>query len=244
MLSMLLAAHRVRPVEKFATAFDHLIDEHAYDLNLLNQLVATPEEINYSDVGLSFLPFYTVAHACRPSSGNDDDDDSSDGTLAMCDRARPFLVASLERSYAVVSKQHSALWDFIYGAATRIFDIRLDERRQNSDRKQINGRTSSSDGGVAEEWREAGLKCLVDYPWDLVEWAVDNGRRPDLRSDASLLPSVNQSTTSIRRSESNALKWFNNPFDFENDQGGLYEEDPTFFLVAYWLARYHGFVAS
>ena len=240
MLSMLLAAHRVRPVEKFATAFDHLIDEHAYDLNLVNQLVASPEEINYSDVGLSFLPFYTIAHACRPSSGNDDDVD----TLAMCDRARPFLVASLERSYAVVSKQHSALWDLIYGAATLIFDIRLDERRQNSDRKQINGRTSSSDGGVAEEWREAGLKCLVDYPWDLVEWAVDNGRRPDLRSDASLLPSVNQSTTSIRRSESNALKWFNNPFDFENDQGGLYEEDPTFFLVAYWLARYHGFVAS
>ena len=240
MLSMLLAAHRVRPVEKFATAFDHLIDEHAYDLNLVNQLVASPEEINYSDVGLSFLPFYTIAHACRPSSGNDDD--SSDGTLAMCDRARPFLVASLERSYAVVSKQQSALWDFIYGAATLIFGG-LDERRQDSDWKE-NGSTSSSDEGVTEEWREAGLKCLVDYPWDLVEWAVDNSRRPDLRSDASLLPSVNQSTTSIRRSESNALKWFNNPFEFENDQGGLYEEDPTFFLVAYWLARYHGFVAS
>ena len=168
--------------------------------------------------------------------------DSSDGTLAMCDRARPFLVASLERSYAVVSKQQSALWDFIYGAATLIFGG-LDERRQDSDWKE-NGSTSSSDEGVTEEWREAGLKCLVDYPWDLVEWAVDNGRRPDLRSDASLLPSVNQSTTSIRRSESNALKWFNNPFEFENDQGGLYEEDPTFFLVAYWLARYHGFVAS
>ena len=57
--------------------------------------------------------------------------------------------------------------------------------------------------------------------------------------DKSVQPEIERSLTPIRRHQSSALRWCNDPFQFAGG-AGLREEDPTFFLLAYWMARYHG----
>ena len=239
-LSTLLAAHRIcaeyvdNPTyvdlrAKFAEAFDFLAFENGYAHNMVNQLVASADEINYSDIELSFLPYYTMSHACRPAASSTPDyREAEEETRAMCAVLAPWARESIERTYGTVAHQHSALWDLIYGAFTSrsLGPGYHFERPRNQD------------------WKESGVATLMDYPEDLVRWSVDNTNRADLFSDTNLLPWKNQSITRIRRSESGALEWCNNPFLFSDGAEGLSEENPAFFLITYWLGRFHGFITA
>jgi len=41
-------------------------------------------------------------------------------------------------------------------------------------------------------------------------------------------------------SERPMMKWNGNPYRLDGGDGGRTEEDGTFFLLPYWMARYHG----
>jgi hypothetical protein len=89
---------------------------------------------------------------------------------------------------------------------------------------------------------DSAVWMLQRIPMDLVEWTVVNSTRPDVKLDGGRdrfrQP---QSTTLLPPDERPVMKWNSNPFRVDGGNGGRGEDDGAFFLLPYWMGRYHGF---
>jgi hypothetical protein len=125
---------------------------------------------------------------------------------------RALYLASLERSWQIERPERCPLWNIIYGALTG----------------------SSCD-------LEAAAATLREIPLDLRHWDVRNSHRSDVESDpkAGRFGEA-QSRTVLPAGERPMIKWNGNPYRLDGGDGGRTEEDGTFFLLPYWMARFHG----
>ena len=78
---------------------------------------------------------------------------------------------------------------------------------------------------------------------DLICWTVINSHRADIEI-ATEEPGVKeiQSVIPLPADERRMMKWNGNPYSLDYAGGGRAEEDPTIFLLPYWMGRYHGLI--
>lgn len=118
--------------------------------------------------------------------------------------------AGLRRTWEAVRTEECPLWNFIYGACT---------------------------GAPCDT--AAGVRALEQIPLDLIRWPVRNSLREDLRRDP--MPDrfgEQQLLRPLAWTERPLHKWNGNPFAIDGGDARA-EEDPTFWLLPYWLGRYH-----
>ena len=157
---------------------------------------------------------------CYPGSVNHSDDELAivgyDPLLRYEDdpSLRAIYMASLERTWRIERPEHSPFQNYIYGAVTGKFcDV------------------------------EESLRTLRDIPWDTVSWAMKNSHRADLVEDVKMGRfEERQATEVIKPHERGMLKWNGNPYRMDDGRGGRSEDDGAFFLLPYWMGRYHGFI--
>jgi hypothetical protein len=125
---------------------------------------------------------------------------------------RALYLASLERSWQIEQPERCPLWNVIYGALT----------------------SQPCDLGAASA-------TLREIPLDLRHWEVRNSQRPDVEidPDSGRFKEL-QARTPLPADECPMMKWNGNPYRLDGGDGGRMEEDGTFFLLPYWMARYHG----
>ncbi|MCS7253919.1 MAG: hypothetical protein RMK18_02420 [Armatimonadota bacterium] len=129
---------------------------------------------------------------------------------------RRVLMMSLERTWKMERKERCPLWNFIYGALT--------------------GKPCDA---------EAAAKTLQEIPMDLVHWDVRNSHRADVKIDESLGRFGElQAVEPLPFTERPMHKWNGNPYRLDGGANGMIEEDATFFLLPYWLARFHGLIGE
>jgi len=99
-LAHLKTAYHITGNVKFQEAYMYLIKEHHYALNIINQKIISPGEVNHSDDELAFISYYPLLkYENEPS-------------------LRTIYLLSLERSWQIERPEESPLWNFIYGALT------------------------------------------------------------------------------------------------------------------------------
>ena len=118
-----------------------------------------------------------------------------------------------------IRNDHSPYFSFVYGA--------------------MSGAQSGEEFGLA-----AAVEFLRDTPLDLVEWAVDNSRREDLRLVRQPIVEVRQTDRMLPPSERGVMRWDNNPWAAVQGAGGEVESSGVFWLLPYWMGRYYGFIQS
>ena len=119
---------------------------------------------------------------------------------------------SLERSWQIERPERNPLWNVIYAAGT----------------------------GAAEYDREASIRTLREIPMDLVEWSVSNSRRLDVPVDLlSDRFQRRQALIVLPYDELPMSKWNGNPYTLDGGKGGRSEDDGAYFLLPYWMGRYH-----
>lgn len=124
---------------------------------------------------------------------------------------RTVLLMSLERTWKMERAEKCPLWNFIYGALT--------------------GKPCDA---------EAAVKTLQEIPLDLVHWTIRNSHRSDVRINESTGRFGElQGVEPLPFTERPMHKWNGNPYRLDGGSNGLEEEDATFFLLPYWLARFH-----
>ena len=126
---------------------------------------------------------------------------------------RAIYLASLERSWQIARPEASPFMNFIYGALT--------------------GRPCDS---------EASVRALEEIPLDLVHWLMTNGFRLDLQRDSE--PDRfgrPQLRVPLPWRERPLHKWNGNPYVIDGG-GDRSEECGTFWLLPYWMARWHGII--
>jgi hypothetical protein len=125
---------------------------------------------------------------------------------------------SLERSWQVERAERNPLWNFIYAAGT-----------------------GSKESDVTES-----LRTLREIPMDLVSWTVTNSHRLDIVPDASAdrFGRKESSLTVLPYDELPMMKWNGNPYRLDGGNGGRSEDDGAYFLLPYWMGRYHRLIGE
>jgi hypothetical protein len=124
---------------------------------------------------------------------------------------------SLERSWRIERAERNPLWNFIYAAGT----------------------------GAKEFDREESIRTLREIPMDLVEWGVRNSHRLDVPMD----PMADrfgrrQALVVLPYDELPMSKWNGNPYIPDGGGGGNSEDDGGYFLLPYWMGRYHKLIGE
>ena len=119
---------------------------------------------------------------------------------------------SLERSWQVERPERNPLWNAIYAAGTS-----------------------------AQEFdRAESIRTLQEIPMDTITWTVRNSQRLDVPidplADRFKRP---QALVVLPYDEIPMWKWNGNPYALDGGNGGRSEDDGAYFLLPYWLGRYH-----
>jgi hypothetical protein len=121
----------------------------------------------------------------------------------------------LEQWWANIQREDNPLWIFIYAFC-------------NPARRARTG---------------LAARTLYRIPMDLIKWSVTNSQRHDVPLDMS--PERHdrvQTSRLLPPDERRVMKWNGNPFQLDDQGDGRGEDDGAFFLLPYWLGRYHGFL--
>ncbi|HXT39417.1 MAG TPA: hypothetical protein VN887_05290 [Candidatus Angelobacter sp.] len=121
---------------------------------------------------------------------------------------------SLERSYEVIRVEQNPWYNFVYGALT---------------------------GNDCEVGPAANH--LRGWPLDLVVWSYQNSHRADLRTPAGYVALNGGSRTFLPR-ETEPLRWDHWLMQADGGTGGRDVAEPSGWLLAYWMGRYHGFIEA
>lgn len=127
---------------------------------------------------------------------------------------RALYLRSLERSWAIERIEHNPWFNFIYGALT--------------------GHPCEPDKAVAH---------LRAWPLDLVSYSFDFEHRRDLYPPAGYIPRAG-GEKAISPRERGGYRWSENPMKLKGGAGGRAVLDPAGWLDAYWMGRYHGYIAA
>lgn len=126
---------------------------------------------------------------------------------------RPYFEESIRRTWQIARRDQTAMWNII---------------------------TSASTGEDCD--LQVALKDLQNIPVDMINWTMENSHRwdllPDPLNDRMDRP---QATRPIPVAERGITKWNLNPYQFDSSAGGLEENDGAYFLLAYWMGRFHGY---
>lgn len=133
---------------------------------------------------------------------------------------RRLLVASLTRTWEGapgergIRPERSPFYNFLFGGAT--------------------GRPCDP---------EAAVQTLQDWPWELIDWRLQNSHRMDL----TLVQWPHernkvQGNRVLPLSERRAWRWNGDPWAPDGGGDGSGEEDAAAWLFPYWLGVYHGYI--
>jgi len=90
------------------------------------------------------------------------------------------------------------------------------------------------------------LRTLIEYPWDLISWPMHNSHRLDVELDPKpdRFGAV-QSLTVLPYDELPFKRPSQNPYALDaDDRTAQSEEAGTFWLLPYWMGRYHGIIKA
>ncbi len=92
---------------------------------------------------------------------------------------------------------------------------------------------------------EEAARTLYRIPVDLIKWTVKNAHRRDV-TFASQLDRHNEREILqlLAPDERRVMRWNSNPFQPDSPADGRGEDDGAFFLLPYWMGRYHKFIVE
>jgi hypothetical protein len=121
---------------------------------------------------------------------------------------------SFERTWEVIRAEQQPWFNFIYGALT----------------------------GNACEAGQA-VRHLREWPLDLVNYSYQNSHRADLRPPAGYTV-VKAATRAFSPREREPIRWDAWTMQADGGSDGRDVVEPSGWLLAYWMGRYHGFIAA
>jgi len=94
-LSFLLSAYRITNDKLFINSFNDLVNNYGYGINVINQRIMWPNDINYSDHELAMLTYFTYLWT---------------GATEIQNSVR----VSLKRTYKDAKRSYDPFYDFMY----------------------------------------------------------------------------------------------------------------------------------
>ncbi|MCL4215823.1 MAG: hypothetical protein KJ052_02280 [Candidatus Hydrogenedentes bacterium] len=236
MLSMLKVAERITGEAKYAAAADELCEKHQYDINsIMPKSYFPPDNVVPWDNNLSLLSLY--------------------GLIKYEDDPERMLIyrRGIEDAWLHCSKQKNSLWNYIYGSAVQRFQDVVDTGVYAS------GQVYPEAGPYAEHAAQSlyngdpravdAVESLRGTPLDLINYDMDNRHRLDIVLDPTPGQSPNMGWHYDGRAlpieERGHVRQDRDAFELnllEGGKEGYAEQEGTFYLLPYYMGRYHGYI--
>lgn len=207
----------------YLDAFNELVNKYDYDGNLINLKIDTPDDNNFSDDELLFLPVHGWQFGEIVGKKADKSMDPKVAALEQMlnQAADAAFDLGVTRSWDIVKVYRPALWHFIYYT-----------------RHYLNGEI---DDAYLNTMGDA-MWYLWRYPWEQINWPFHNSNRQDtVRSPYNGRNGDQEDTTAYPPDERNSHRWNADPFEMDGGSGKS-EVDPGAFLLPYWMGRFYGFI--
>jgi hypothetical protein len=121
----------------------------------------------------------------------------------------------LEQWWVNIKREDNPLWTFIYAFCNPGKRVRL----------------------------EGAARTLYRIPMDMIKWSIKNSHRRDVPLDTSQERHDRvQTSRLLPPDERRVMRWNGNPFQLDDQAAGRGEDDGAFFLLPYWLGRFHSFL--
>ncbi|MCC6490223.1 MAG: hypothetical protein IT364_22250 [Candidatus Hydrogenedentes bacterium] len=233
MLGMLAVADHVTGDPKYAETAKMLRDQHQYHINMMMpRPTFPPSNVVPWDNNLGLLCFYPLMQY------------EKDPELLLLYRQ------SLEDFWQFISRQKNPFWNFAYGGAAQrfaslagegYFDNAFPESGPYA--KQYAQRFSAFDPAAADS-----LDTLRGMPLELIGWEMKNSHRLDVEIDPTptQAPDVGWSKVDHKAlpiEERSHVRQDRDGFKLDaKEDDGWSEHEGTFYLLPYYMGRYHGFI--
>ncbi len=148
----------------------------------------------------------------------------SDDELAYCVYYPLLMLEKAPDRRAVLLRSLATTWDGL----------------RNEDRAWYNVTYAALTGEPAR--MERAVACLQDWAWEQLNWGIRNSHRHDV--NLKVLPFGGRAMMDrvLPWSEQRVMRWNGNPYAPDSGGDGSSEEDGGAWLLAYWMARYHGLI--
>ncbi len=123
---------------------------------------------------------------------------------------RRLYLLSLDRYWHIERSERNPLWNFIYCAVS--------ENMCDTD---------------------SAVQILREFPTNLRNWRMENSQRADITLNGRDRGGNLQSKEVLPLSDRAVGRWNRNPYALDMGGDGTTEEDPTTWLLPYWLGKYH-----
>ena len=88
--------------------------------------------------------------------------------------------------------------------------------------------------------KENSVRTLQEIPLDQIQWTVKNSNRLDVPIDPmSDRFKKTQALIVLPYDELPMSKWNGNPYNLDGGDEGRSEDDGAYFLLPYWMGRFH-----
>lgn len=132
-------------------------------------------------------------------------------------KLREVYQQSLERSWQIERPERNPLWNFIYAVGC----------------------------GAKEFDKHEAVRTLQEIPLDQIRWTVKNSHRQDVPIDPlSDRFKRKQALLVLPYDELPMSKWNGNPYNLDGGNDGRSEDDGAYFLLPYWMGRYHKLISE
>ena len=222
-LTYLLVAHHITGDQKYRDIYRKLAIDEGYAMNVMAQpkINSGPGSYGQADDNMSFMNYY---HLLRYET---------DPKLLNMYRNGIYYHWRIEKY------ERNPFLNFVYAACCL-------------------GKTRQDAWGVMELnpdpcWIEDSVDSLTRYPLDLVDWPMSNAHRTDMRPlhEYTRDPGGHHQGLGghidgkvFRIDEQHALYWGDDPWQLTSRADGTRLREGVSFLLAYYLGRFHGFIAD
>ena len=234
MLSFLKVAEHVTGDSKYTVAAQMLMDKHQYHINaMLSKAFFPPDDVVPWDNNLCLMSFYGLMKY------------EKDPERLMMYRE------SLEFAWLHISKQNNALWNIIYAALSAHFNevvkSGIYETGEVFPEAGPYATHTAKEFSGSDFHYDKTIETLRILPLDLIGYEIDNTHRLDVvfdptpgadpthgwHVDGFALP-INERGHVRQDRDAYALK--------ANEGNGFTEHEGTFYLLPYYMARFHGLI--
>ncbi len=237
MLSFLNVAAHVTGDSKYRETAKMLRDKYNYHINAMHaKEFFPPDNVVPWDNNLSLMSFYGLVNY------------EEDPSLLLMYRE------SLEYTWLHVSKQKNAFWNTIYGALAQKFSEKAEQGLFNPElvfpENKLYAPYKSKLYSTWDAKSEDIVETLERIPLDLIGYEMDNTHRLDVQLD----PTPGQSegkgwrydTYAVAVDERGHVRQDRDGFAllYREVGGGNAEQEGTFYLLPYYMARYHHLIKN
>jgi len=234
MLSFLSVTGHVTGDPKYAEVAKELRDKYDYHINAMqSKMFFPPEDVVPWDNNLCLMSWYGLLNY------------EEDPELIMMYRE------SLENAWLQISKQKNAFWNMIYAALSTRFNKLVDSGIYSSGKyfkaSPLYATFTAKEFYKKEYMREDIIETLEIMPLDLIGYHMDNTHRLDIVLDPTpgQVPGMGWHVdgSALRIDERGHVRQDRDGFAIDYSEGnGWSEQEGTFYLLPYWMARYHGVI--